>query len=420
MGNRHPQWDNNIKGVIHEVDEIRRSESEISATKKLTNIISGALKSPVGEFPLEEYYYKITDTVIEIYDRNTSFIQKVGIPNFTSDEVKWIIENLPLFNDSDDYQDINMVKLEFKKWKNHQWNVFRVSGSNIELIGYVRPLLDHVHDIIDSDKPTPRHYFQDRCDNVVVTKWEKILIDEFIMSIIGDISVEDIYVTPQVITMYVGESEVINASIKPSYATIKGINFTSDSENVIVSSNGVVEGVGEGIGNVTVSSEQLDDQGNSLVSKTIPVTVKQLYQFVSDKYIIYTDPISDCKYIIVEQGYPLGNIVPEFINKSEYINIITEHGIDITESPDEFSRTGLEMTLTINDNLYDSLYIIVLGDLNGDGLINQDDLMCLSKHLNGLDTLLFPYYLAADLDLNSNIDNEDRKLLVNLINTGKL
>ena len=169
-GGPHPE---NEHKVIHVITDIVIPPEGISVKKKLVNIISGALKSPIGEFPLTEFYYRITEDAIDIYDRHTAFLISVGIGNFTPEEVYWIITNLPLFQDNAGQQDESMLKLEFLPWQGREWMVFRRSGSNNQLIGYIRENCPHIFD----DDPEPEPTLFTIYDGGATTTFEGYLVD---------------------------------------------------------------------------------------------------------------------------------------------------------------------------------------------------------------------------------------------------
>lgn len=415
----HPQWE---EVVTHDTTDIAIGESEESARRKLTNIISGALKSPEGEFPLEEFYYRFTDEDLEIYDRNAAFLISVGAGNFTNEEKMWIIFNLPKYETSEEFQDPDLIKLDFKKWKNEWWNVFRTNGTRIDLIGYVRPLLPHLilpFDI-ESTGPTPRHYFEDRYDNVIVTEPERKVINDFIMRQVGDISVSDIYVDPDEITVYVKESAMISTTVKPSYATNTKVHVNSDDEGIAYVENGtIVNGQIEGECNIVVTSDEVDSEGNPVVTRLVPVHVIQLYEFVNTLYTIVVGPMG-VKYITdINPGTGINEFLDSFRNHREYLHIYTDIGNEVTYDPAEIVQTGMYMDLIIEGNYVDHLNIVVPGDVNGDGLITSADLTTFNKHYSNIERLEYPYTIAADINKDGVINATDREMLISYINTGR-
>ncbi len=417
--NGHPQWENT---VTHDITDIKRSDIEISTRNKLVNIISGALKSKDGEFPLEEFYYLITEEYLEVYDRNAVYLVGIGIGSFEQEEIEWIKNNLPLFNTSEDFQDPDTVKLEFKKWKNSWWNVFRINGSDMTLIGYVRPLLDHliIPFDIDSDGPTPRHYFEDRCDNTIVTEAEKHVINNFIMSQVGNVSIKEIHITPEVLELYVLDSLYVNVSVKPTWATNKNVTLSIDDSTIAsLSEDNVIYGQSEGTCNLIVSSDEEDSEGNPVVSITVPINVIQLYTLVNDLYDITTTG-DGRKYITgIKPDTRVHDLVGSFKNNIAYLHVYTANGNDVTNDAVEIVQTGMTVDLAIDGNVFDHLDVVVPGDVNGDGLVSSVDLTAFNRHINNIDVLQYPYDIAADVNQDGIVNLDDRSMLINYINTGR-
>ncbi len=419
-GDGHPQWEDI---VTHTSADLTESEVEMRTKAKLTNIISGAYRSQ-GEFPLEEYYYDIGDTNLDIYDRNTVYLISVGKGSFEDDEIEWIKENLPIFDNGEEYQDMSLIKLEFKKWKNNWWNVFRINGTNIQLIGYVRPLMDHLINTIDidSDGPTPKHYFDDRDDTTIVSEYEKKIIDEFILRQIGNVSVSDINVTPSEVELYVEESVFLNVHVKPTWATNTKYHIASEDTNIVELSNNdlTVTGIGEGNCNLIVTSDEVDKDGEPLVTKLVPVRIKQLYELVNNAYEIKTDPATGNKYITgMEEGMKVRSFATSFFNQEVYVHVYNAYGNDITYDPVEVVQTGSYVQLEIDGTVWDRVDVILLGDLNGDGLINTTDLIMQRKHVFDIEHISYPALVAADVNQDGVVDETDVSMLTHYINTGR-
>ena len=419
-GDGHPQWEDTVTHMITDID---RSEVEVSVTKKLSNIISGALKSPEGEFPLTEYFYNITKESIEIYDRYGTYLVTVGIGSFTDEEIEWIKNNLPLFDTGEDYQDESMIKLEFKKWKNEWWNVFRTNGSQFELIGYVRPLLPHLilpYDLDSDDGPTPKHYFEDRYDNTVVTEHERKLINEFIMRQVGDVSVTDIRITPNPIEVYVMESVYVDAKTRPTWATNPGVHLTtSDSSIATMEDDNVVIGVSEGACDLIATTDEVNSEGEPVFTRRIRIDVLQLYELINTIYPIKTDSEGH-KYITkLNPDTRVSEFDESFRNNVQYIHIYNKYGNDVTNDPVEIVQTGMYVELLIDGTLYDRVDVVVPGDVNGDGVISSNDLTTFNRHYNHIEELTYPYTIAADINEDGKIDVSDRDMLINHINTGR-
>lgn len=96
-------------------------------------------------------------------------------------------------------------------------------------------------------------------------------------SAVDIIFVQDITLESASLTVNIGETAKISASISPSNATTRGISYKSSDEAIAkVSSTGVVTGVAAGTANITVTSKGTKADGEPVV-KTVAVTVNEVF-----------------------------------------------------------------------------------------------------------------------------------------------
>jgi len=69
--------------------------------------------------------------------------------------------------------------------------------------------------------------------------------------------------------------------------------------------------------------------------------------------------------------------------------------------------TGAKVQLVINGVVYDEVQVVVLGDTNGDGMLNESDLEVIRNYRNGGINLVGAYYLAADTRDIAKINESD-------------
>ncbi len=79
------------------------------------------------------------------------------------------------------------------------------------------------------------------------------------------------------------------------------------------------------------------------------------------------------------------------------------------------SATDLDIKLVIDDYVYDSLKMILLGDLNGDSRVNVLDRVLLNNHLNKEVILDSMYLIAGDVNKDNYVNNLDSNLLDDII-----
>ena len=114
------------------------------------------------------------------------------------------------------------------------------------------------------------------------------------------------------------------------------------------------------------------------------------------------------KYEIMDNEYI---VIKHNTTKNDFINSIyngIKYEIKLNSS-NEFIATGDKLEiLDKDDNKICEYIVVVLGDINGDGIINKDDVLLLSKYIisNNISNNEI-YYKALDVDRNTVIDIND-------------
>lgn len=91
-------------------------------------------------------------------------------------------------------------------------------------------------------------------------------------------------------------------------------------------------------------------------------------------------------------------LLPMF-NDSDHVSISGTSG--------NYVGTGAKITLTINGEVKDFVTVIVLGDLNGDGVVSSVDYLRIKQNFNGNLTLSQTEEKAADIDSDGRITSTD-------------
>lgn len=406
--------------VIHDIDEVQElPEAGKSATLKLTNILAGYYHSPDGVFPLDEFLYWITDTSIIIFNRLACRLIEVGIGSFTLDEISWITNNLPMYNEGRDISS-GIHYLDFRELRNEGWMVFRRSGSNIQLIGYIRHHLDHFY---KCNNPKVPYHFENRDDLVIIVDEEFKIIDDFIKNQTPKIHVTRLTTKEKSYEMLIGESISIEMQIYPVDATDKSISVESDNDLIvkyeIVDNIINIKALDEGIVNIKVTS---NDNPDEVVD--IELYIYEYKKLLNDNFPIYRGENLiygfDIDYIEIS-----GQIISSEFFKSSFKNrvldvkLFDEAHTEIMEGT-RFVGTGMIVELHANNKHLDSLWVVYKGDVSGDGQIGGYDIIQIENHINGIQELEDIHFIAADVDYNGVVDEQDLNKLNKMIQSSGL
>lgn len=108
----------------------------------------------------------------------------------------------------------------------------------------------------------------------------------------------------------------------------------------------------------------------------------------------------------VKQQTAVASFVKDFSDKNgtRTVKIYDASGKELTEGS---VGTGCEVRLLDGGEIIESLQVVLLGDVNGDGRISAMDLLQVQKHLLKLITLQDAYGIAADVNLDGRVSAMD-------------
>lgn len=231
-----------------------------------------------------------------------------------------------------------------------------------------------------------------------LTKKIKIIVSEYIY--ISSLSANNI-------TTYDGETISPSLTIKPSNATNKTYEYETSNSNIISIEDGTL--YSKSLGTATITVKATD---GSNTKTTFTVTVKE--GIVNDTS--YTLSNSYIKNVKEKTSYS------SFYNS---LNINSNATVKIYNSKNQqinsgYIKTGDKIIKTYATGKV-TYYIVIKGDLTGDGKINSADLLRLRQHLLGTNNLSGAYYESALLASGSKINSADLlKLRQYLLGTTKL
>ena len=116
----------------------------------------------------------------------------------------------------------------------------------------------------------------------------------------------------------------------------------------------------------------------------------------------------------MDENDTIKDLLSNVDNESSTLKVYNSDLTEITDL-DEVIKTGQVIKLIINGKVYDELYIVLKGDINGDGLIDVTDKSKLKDHIL-LRTELTDYTkYAADLNNDGLIDVSDNSRIADYI-----
>lgn len=210
-----------------------------------------------------------------------------------------------------------------------------------------------------------------------------------------NISVSSVSIDTTSATMYVDDTLLLTPTILPANATNQNVSWTSsDTAVVTVNSQGEVKAVGSGNAIITATT----DDGNYTASCTIQVEAKP--QITSTVYTI--DNINQILHGISDDTR-LETVISQLDNPAAQIRVVDKDTNPITDLT-QWAATGMHIQLIHNDQVYDDLAICILGDVDGDGIIDIIDYSYVKLHIFEVMTLNGLQFMAADIDQDNIVD----------------
>ena len=204
----------------------------------------------------------------------------------------------------------------------------------------------------------------------------------------------------QELTLEIGKNQKLTATIEPAEATEKTVKWSSSNPSIVeVDKQGNLRAKAAGEAIITVSSVQ----GN----KTAQCKVK-VKTVTEDKLSVELKNESTYKIETEAKTLYIANIKPKTTIQTAINNIKTNGDIKIykgsQEITDKTKNIATGMTLKVTKGTEIKEYVIVVrGDVTGDGLMTDADLLKLARYNAGIDTKLEGAKLKA-----SNVFKDDK------------
>ena len=204
------------------------------------------------------------------------------------------------------------------------------------------------------------------------------------------------------ITMVVGETHQIEVTFTPD-GTEDSLTFNNyDNELVDVTNDGLITALKKGTTTITVGTENTD------IEKTISITIVS-DKLESDIYDVRdADPDNNKDRIVIgaEPETTIGEFKDSMLNPNEYLKVFDQDGIELSD--DEIIKTGQTIKLVYGQNTMDEAFIVIRGDVNGDGYITLTDQLAVNEvYLEFSNFDSYPMFLAADVVEDGSINLQD-------------
>ena len=202
-----------------------------------------------------------------------------------------------------------------------------------------------------------------------------------------------------------GESVQLNATIIPSDANDKTLQYTSsDSKIATVNSSGKVTGVKSGT--VTITAKASNGVQDTIEIKVYTPTIDNEKISFEGGLVVTADEITG-----LESSN--NNTVEGFLNKiqtSYTVEVYNSSGKKI--SGKEIIGTGSTVRILENNDVVMEYNVILYGDANGDGKINSVDLLVIQRHILEIELLKGVYIKAGNIAKNGKNPNSVDCLLI--------
>ena len=203
------------------------------------------------------------------------------------------------------------------------------------------------------------------------------------------------------LSMYQGNSIVLNATITPSNLADSELAWSSSDSNIAtVDDKGIVTAVGYGEVTITVTVVDTGETDTCTIS---------VHKDATNSLILNAD--SKLNYDALGYLRRVGlttktaDLAKEFDNKAANLKFFSISGTELGEEAN--AGTGTQIKLYNGDTVADTKTIVITGDLNGDGVINNRDAVFAARVVVKKQVASEAQEMAMDVNGDGKINNRD-------------
>lgn len=207
--------------------------------------------------------------------------------------------------------------------------------------------------------------------------------------------------------MMAGNSFQLVATVTPEDTENPNLIWYSTDESVVtVTDEGFVTAVGEGTASIVVETEStgMIDECVITVSSNPSETLCLTYssELTLDKENALLRGVSNSVWTV-------SAIKQEFMNEEEDMQIVDINGTALAD--DALVGTGSVIKFMNGENVLDEVYVVVTGDMNGDGYVNNRDAAMITRYLVEKETADFCQMVAIDVNGDGFVNNRDASMV---------
>lgn len=207
--------------------------------------------------------------------------------------------------------------------------------------------------------------------------------------------------------MMSGNSFQLVATITPEDTENSNLIWYSTDETVAtVSDDGFVTAVGEGTASIIAETES-----TGMIDECVINVVSNPSESLCLAYssTLTLDKENALLRGVTNSVWTVSAIKQEFMNEAEDMQIVDINGNELAD--DAFVGTGSVIRFMNGETVLDEVNIVVTGDMNGDGYVNNRDAAMITRYLVEKETADFCQMVAIDVNGDGFVNNRDASMV---------